>query len=181
MRCGQRIVNEGDDAAVLLAACGSPALRDQWFKTIPGTNRTLADTELWTYDFGPNLLLRLVKLHDGRIFEIESDGYGFPKGVALRCQPRDLLEGMSKYRVFRRCGEPLTRRDENSLRPLPSHPNAYRDQSDGWNRQRNSYVIPVYREEWVYNFGAQSPMRRIVFEDGWITHVETLDRGFDPR
>ena len=180
MRCSSRIVNEGDLAAELLAACGAPDYRDQWFFEAPG-GRFVAETEVWTYDFGSSQLLRLVKLRDGRIIEIETDGYGFPKGVELRCRASEVQEGLSKYRLFRKCGEPLTRRTENAYRPLPARPNVYRDGRDGQYEHRNQYVVPVYREEWVYNFGPNAPMRRVIIEDGWITYVEMLDRGFSPR
>lgn len=180
MRCSNRIVNEGDLAAELLAACGNPAYRDQWFFEGPG-GRFIAETEVWTYDFGSSQLLRLVKLRDGRIVEIETDGYGFAPGVELRCRASEVQEGLSKYRLFRKCGEPLTRRSENSFRPLTSRPNIYRDGRYGQLEHRNQYLIPTYREEWVYNFGSASPMRRVIIEDGWITYVEMLDRGFNPR
>lgn len=180
LRCGGRLVGDGDQAAELLAACGEPALRDPWTYQLP-RGGFVADIEVWVYDFGPNQLLRLVKLTNGRITEVETDGYGFPPGNGSpprRCEPRLISSGLSKYRLLRMCGEPLTRRAESILKPLHARPEIYRRDLDAY-AYRNQYVTPAYREEWVYNFGPQTAMRQVVIEDGWVTRVEQLDRGFD--
>jgi len=177
MRCGSRIVDEEDLAAELLAACGEPSFRDQFLVQIPN-GAHIADTEIWTYDFGPQKLLQLVTLRNGQISNIDSDGYGFTANSKPRCEPRRVVEGLSKYRLVAQCGEPLTKRSENVLKPLFARPEIYRS-DDGAYAYRNQYVTPVYREEWVYNFGSRSPMRRVVMEDGRVTHVESIDRGFD--
>jgi hypothetical protein len=178
MRCGARLVEEEDLAAELLAACGEPSFRDPF--ALHGPNGGLyIDTEVWTYDFGPQKLLRLVTLRNGQISQIETDGYGFtPSAAPPRCEPRRVVEGLSKYRLVMLCGEPVTKRSENSLRPLYARPEIYRGEG-GTYAYRNQYVTPVYREEWVYNFGSRSPMRRVILEDGRVTDVETIDRGFD--
>ena len=180
MRCGSRLVGEGDYTAELLAACGEPAFRDEWQYPARYGAGLVSDTEVWTYDFGPNQLLRVVRLRDGKIGEIETDGYGFSKGSAGRCEPSAIVEGLSKYRLFRKCGEPLTRRAENVLRPLYTRPEIYRNGNDPY-AYRNQYVTPTYREEWVYNFGSRTALRRVIIEDGWISNVEQLDRGYDAR
>ncbi len=180
MRCGNRIVDEGNLAAELIAACGAPSFRDQWVFGVPGQNSYVAETEVWTYDFGPSQLLRLIKLRDGQIIDIETDGYGFPKGGEGHCSPRDVVEGLSKYRLVSKCGEPFTKRSQNAYRTLPSKPQPYRYGPDAYGGD-NQYLIPTYREEWVYNFGRSTPLRRVILEDGWITNVELLNSGFDPR
>jgi len=177
LRCGSRIIDEEDLAAELLAACGEPSFRDQFTIEIPNGAR-IADTEVWTYDFGPQKLLRLVTLRNGQISNIDSDGYGFTPNATPRCEPRRVVEGLSKYRLVAQCGEPLTKRSEQTLKPLYSRPEIYRNNGDPY-AYHNQYVTPVYREEWVYNFGSRSPMRRITLEDGRVTHVENIDRGFD--
>jgi len=183
LRCGSRLVDEGDQAAELLAACGEPALRDTWNYPLP-RGGYVADVEVWVYDLGPSQLLRLVKLNNGRITEVETDGYGFPprsaSGPGPRCEPRLISAGLSKYRLLRMCGEPLTRRAENLLKPLYPRPEIYRSDEDR-HAYRNQYVTPTFREEWVYNLGPRTAMRQVVIEDGWVTDVEQLDRGFDPR
>ncbi len=177
MRCGSRIVDEEDLAAELIAACGEPSFRDRFLVQIPN-GATVADTEVWTYDFGPQKLLRLVTLRNGQISNIDSDGYGFPPNNNPRCEPRRVIEGLSKYRLVAQCGEPLTKRSENVLKPLYARPEIYRSDGGAY-AYRNQYVTPVYREEWVYNFGSRSPMRRVILEDGRVTDVESIDSGFD--
>lgn len=177
MRCGSRIVDDEALAAELLSACGEPSFRDQ-FTAENRAGNVVVDTEVWTYDFGPQKLLRLVTLRNGQISNIDSDGYGFPRGAPKRCEPQRLIEGLSKYRLVQQCGEPLTRRSENILKPLDRQPEIYRNNGYPY-AYRNQYVTPVFREEWVYNFGSRSPMRRITLEDGRVTDVESIDRGFD--
>ena len=183
MRCGSRLVGEGDLAAELLAACGEPALRDPWSFQLP-RGGYVADIEQWVYDFGPSQLLKLVRLRDGRVVEFETDGYGFPREsdppAPRRCEPRLITPGLSKYRLLRSCGEPLTRRAENVLKPLYARPEVYRPEAYG-HHPRSDYVTPAYREEWVYNLGPQTAMRQVVLEDAWVVRVDALDRGFAPR
>ena len=171
LRCGSRLVSEGDRAADLLAVCGEPDFRDAWGHPQANGN-ILADTEEWTYNFGSHQLLRVIRLRNGRIIEIGADGYGFPEPRARRCDSGALVEGMSKYRLLIHCGEPLTRKAIGLLRPL-----ARRDRSlpPAW---RGSYEA-VYREEWVYNFGSRQMMRILTLEDGRIVDVQSGNRGFD--
>ncbi len=171
LRCGSRLVSEGDRAADLLAACGEPAFRDAWGQPQPGGN-ILADTEEWTYNFGPHQLLRVLRLRNGRIVGIDTDGYGFHLSAVRRCDSGELVPGLSKFRLLTRCGEPLTRKSFGLLRPLgprgrPLSP-AY----------RHAYEA-VYREEWVYNFDSRYLMRILTLEDGRIVDVENGGRGFD--
>lgn len=179
MRCGARLAQEEDLAAELLAACGEPSLRDRFALQAPN-GTYVADTEVWTYDFGPQQLLRLVTLRDGQITNIETDGYGFVRESKplRRCESRHVVPGLSKYRLTMLCGEPVTRRSESALKSLYARPEIYRRDRDPY-AYRNQYVTPVYREEWVYNFGSRSPMRRVTLEDGRVTDVESIDRGFD--
>lgn len=177
MRCGSRIVSQEALAAELLSACGAPSYRDRFTVQIP-SGAFVADTEIWTYDFGPQRLLQLVTLRDGRISDIDTDGYGFNANSEPRCEPRKLVEGLSKYRLVAQCGEPLTKRTGNALKPLFDRPEIYRRDGDPY-AYRNQYVTPVYREEWVYNFGSRVPMRQVILEDGRVTNVESIDRGFD--
>jgi hypothetical protein len=78
MRCGSRIVKDGDTIEKVLAVCGEPTteertwiqrapqyeLGDQWY-SFPGTEDVPVD--LWTYDFGPNKLVRRVRFVAGRV------------------------------------------------------------------------------------------------------------------
>src|SRR5687768_15438766 len=99
MRCGSRLVHEGKHAAEVLVACGSPHYRDVWSFSGPSGANWLADTEQWYYNFGPNQLLRVLTLRDGRLIEIEAEGYGWMEGGARDCGPADILPGLSKFRL----------------------------------------------------------------------------------
>ena len=73
LRCGSRLVSEGDRAAELLAACGEPAFRDAWGQPQAHGN-ILADTEEWTYNFGPQSLMRRLTFRNGVINAFSGEG-----------------------------------------------------------------------------------------------------------
>lgn len=77
LRCGSRIVSIDMIAAAVRAICGEPAYRDYW----PSPDRRYwpgaEDAETWTYNFGPNQLLRILRFRGQRLRSIETDGYGF--------------------------------------------------------------------------------------------------------
>jgi hypothetical protein len=174
LRCGSRLVQEGQHAAELLAACGEPNYRDSW--GYPGPRGGwLADVEEWYYNFGPSQLLRVVRLRNGRISSIEADGYGYHESSEVRCEPAALVPGLSKFRLLRLCGEPLTRKASSVLRRLGDDP--YRQYPQGY----GDYHTAVHREEWVYNFGSRYLLRIVTLEDGRIVDVEDGARGYDPR
>ena len=171
MRCGSRLVSEGDRAAELIGACGDPVYRDVWGYAGP-SNRWIADTEEWYYNFGPNQLLRVVRLRNSRIVAIDSEGYGFYEDGQRRCAPADLVPGMSKFRVVLACGEPLTRESSSLMRRVD-------DGSQRFPPGYGDYLTPVYREEWVYNFGSRYLLRILTLENGRVVDVENGSRGFD--
>jgi hypothetical protein len=81
MRCGSRIVKDGDTIDKVLAVCGEPTtgqrtwiqrapqyvLGGQWY-SFPGTEDVPVD--LWIYDFGPNKLMRRVRFVAGQVVSI---------------------------------------------------------------------------------------------------------------
>lgn len=89
MRCGTRLVAEGDTAGELVARCGAPSQVDRrtllrpaivWHAgrplQVPGGPVEVA-VETWTYNLGPHKLMRRVRLEDGVVRAIETLGYGF--------------------------------------------------------------------------------------------------------
>lgn len=178
MRCGSRLVAEGDTAAKLLGVCGEPDLRDAWLIAghAPGL---LAETEEWTYNFGPQKLLRVVRLRQGRIDRISSEGYGFNEAAPRDCSASAAIApGMSKYRLLARCGEPLTRTTSHLLlhRPARVYGGGLRDEYLG-----AGGLEPVYREEWTYNFGSSRLMRIVTLDNGRVSELRFGERGFAPR
>ncbi|HKY90124.1 MAG TPA: DUF2845 domain-containing protein [Nevskiaceae bacterium] len=176
MRCGSRLIAVEARAAEILAACGEPSFRDVF--TYPGVAAPgeIAGSEQWIYNFGPNQLLRILKIRDGQLIDIETDGYGFSPGGDGRCDPSDIVEGLSKYRLMRACGEPLTRR-------VLGYVSSYGERSyyNRGARRRNFFPTEVYREEWVYNLGSRNFLKVVTLEDGVVADVENGDRGFDRR
>lgn len=89
MRCGGRLIRDGDVRAEVRAFCGEPAdvqtrtiLRRPTY-TVGGRLVHFGDglveipVETWTYNFGPNKLMRRVKFIDGVVEEVETLGYGY--------------------------------------------------------------------------------------------------------
>jgi hypothetical protein len=87
MRCGSRIVKDGDTIEEVLEVCGEPAKRERtWIQrapqyelggqyySFPGTEDVPVD--LWTYDFGRNRLMRRVRFIDGLVVSIVELGKG---------------------------------------------------------------------------------------------------------
>ena len=87
LRCGSRLIKEGDTQDKALAVCGEPAqqsrtwierppqyeLGGQWY-SYPGTE--FVPVDVWTYDFGPNRLMQRVRFVAGLIVSIETLGKG---------------------------------------------------------------------------------------------------------
>ncbi len=85
-RCGTRIITEGDQAEKLLRYCGEPASVQtrhaqrtfvaDFGRILPGYVEDVLIEE-WTYNLGPNQLMRLVRLENGVVAEIRQLGYGY--------------------------------------------------------------------------------------------------------
>jgi hypothetical protein len=89
MRCGGRLISSGDTRAMVREFCGEPA--DIATRTIlqrpnfllHGRTFFLNDgyvevpVEVWTYNLGPNRLMREVSFVDGRVDSIDTLGYGY--------------------------------------------------------------------------------------------------------
>lgn len=179
MRCGSRIVTVEARAADILAACGEPDYRDIYSWPAPRVAGEVADVEQWTYNFGRNQLMQVLKLRHGRLVDIRADGYGFPRGATpQRCDSGAIVEGLSKYRLLASCGEPFTRRTVGYVTSLqPRH----RYRTGGWTTSHGHIPVEVYREEWVYNFGSSQFLKVVTLEDGVIAEVDNGERGFNPR
>jgi hypothetical protein len=89
MRCGSRLVSEGETRAAVLSKCGEPAdvqtrtiLRRPYFDfhgrlVYFGDGWVEVPVELWTYNFGPYKLMRRVRFIDGIVDEIETLSHGY--------------------------------------------------------------------------------------------------------
>jgi hypothetical protein len=86
-RCGSRIITRGDHASKMLHFCGEPdsvqtRLAQRTFVSnygrvyIPGFVEDVL-VEEWTYNLGPHKLMRLVRIENGIVVEVEHLGYGY--------------------------------------------------------------------------------------------------------
>ena len=89
MRCGSQVIRDGDSRAEVRAFCGEPV--DVQTRTIlrrpvynlrgrlvySGDGLVEIPVETWTYNFGPNKLMRRVRFIDGIVEEVETLGYGY--------------------------------------------------------------------------------------------------------
>ncbi len=96
LRCGTRLVVEGSTRDQVVTWCGAPsevqeryALRPPvvWYYGRPvriaGGGHVEVRIEIWTYNLGPNKLMRRLTIEDGEVVGIETLGYGYrsaPKG-----------------------------------------------------------------------------------------------------
>jgi hypothetical protein len=92
---------------------------------------------------------------------------------AFRCGTKLVSEGASRSEVAATCGEPT---DVTTARSVFRRPVV-------WGYGRPTYVgedfieIPV--EIWVYNLGPNKLMRRLRFEGGVVTEIDTLGYGYN--
>jgi hypothetical protein len=85
-RCGTRVITRGDHATKLLQYCGQPesvatryaerSVTTRFGRVIPGY-REEVKIEEWVYNFGPNQLLRIVRLENDIVADVDTRGYGY--------------------------------------------------------------------------------------------------------
>ena len=87
LRCGSRLISEGDPIEKVLQYCGEPVERKRTWITrqprfeyggqeIPFEGTEDVPVDLWTYDFGANRLMRRIRLVAGKVESIETLGHG---------------------------------------------------------------------------------------------------------
>jgi hypothetical protein len=96
-----------------------------------------------------------------------------PAFASMRCGSKIIDEGVTRSEVAAKCGEP----DEViTLRSVFRRPVL-------WTNGRPYYIgenyleVPV--ESWIYNFGPNKLMRKVVFEGGYVVEIETLGYGYN--
>jgi len=87
MRCGSRLISDGDPIEKVREYCGEPSVTQRtWIvrqprfeyggQDIPFPGEEEVPVDLWTYDFGPNKLMRRIRFVAGKVDSIETLGYG---------------------------------------------------------------------------------------------------------
>jgi hypothetical protein len=89
MRCGNRLISSGDTIDKVLTLCGEPRSREH--RTIMrrpsydyggriiyfGDGFVEVPVEIWTFNFGPNRLMRRIRFIDGEVDNIDTLDYGY--------------------------------------------------------------------------------------------------------
>lgn len=172
VRCGSRLASVGMTAAEVLGVCGNPSYRDVWAQPGQYGGGWLGNIEEWSYNLGSSQLLRVFRFRNGRLQQIDTDGYGFADDGAGDCAQSGIARGMSKYRLLAQCGEPVTKVSDVVQAPVDAYDRVYDPR-----RNYNSWQT-VYREEWVFNFGPNRLMRIVHLDNARVTDVEFGERGF---
>ncbi len=87
LRCGSRVISEGDTIDEVLAYCGEPVDRKRtWIRRqprfeyggqeIPFPGEEDVPVDVWTYDFGASKLMRRIRFVAGKVDSIETLDYG---------------------------------------------------------------------------------------------------------
>jgi hypothetical protein len=90
LRCGSRLISEGDTIDKVQQYCGEPVERTRtWIQRqprfeyggqeIPFQGSEDVPVDLWTYDFGANKLMRRIRFVAGKVESIETLEYGTPQ------------------------------------------------------------------------------------------------------
>ncbi|GEJ58879.1 DUF2845 domain-containing protein [Anaeromyxobacter diazotrophicus] len=162
--CAGGIVSAGDSRLDLLAKCGPPALQEAEPILVTASGDLSLLLEWWTYNFGPQRFIHVVKLRGGKVLAIERGGYGYelpepPRGAPrdaaaiprARCASDALRLGDRTFDVLAKCGEPV-----------------FRD------LRRRETVIEV----WTYDFGPSSFVRYVELEGGRLVRIRTGSYGY---
>jgi hypothetical protein len=101
---------------------------------------------------------------------------------ALRCGSKLVIEGMLESEVQAHCGEPSAVRDLGYV-VRPFHPLRARQPHGGvlFRYGLENYYQELQVIEYIYNFGPRKLMRRLRFESGVLTKVETMGYGYLER
>jgi len=87
LRCGSKIISEGDTIEKVEQYCGEPVEKMRTWMTrqprfeyggreVPFPGSEDVPVDLWTYDFGANKLMRRIRFVAGKVDSIETLGHG---------------------------------------------------------------------------------------------------------
>ena len=168
LRCGNRLVNEGDREFQVRERCGEPFWIDEWSgvdvidRNLPFERQREVRWSVWTFNFGPRALMQRLVFVDGVLRRIDSLSYGV-RAIGDSCNVDGDFSGLSSGEIVARCGEPASRRefrDTVVYRPGP--------RIESWRDPR--------REEWIYDFGSERLLRVLHLEQGRVVRMESMRR-----
>jgi hypothetical protein len=85
MRCGSKLMTDGDPADKVAAYCGEPvSIERREILRSYGYHRGLTvhssyevSVEIWTYNFGPNKLMYRLRFEDGLLVDVDTLSHGY--------------------------------------------------------------------------------------------------------
>ena len=101
---------------------------------------------------------------------------------ALRCGGKLVLEGMLDVEVIEHCGEPTAVRERGFvLRSYTPFEILRLRDAEGVRFGPGNFYRHLLVTEFIYNFGPSRLMRKLRFEGGELTDIETLGYGYRER
>lgn len=98
---------------------------------------------------------------------------------ALRCDGKVVIEGMLEIEVMEHCGEPTAVRQRGfvvrAFTPLELMTSR---EAHGYRFGPGNFYQHLLVTEFIYNFGPSRLMRKLRFEGGKLTDIETLGYGY---
>ncbi len=169
-RCGTKLVTNGNTKAEVFRKCGEPSWRQdytqEWFAGHEHDLLTvkIVATEQWTYNLGPQKLMRHLTFKNGTLVSIQTGDYGFIRKTPERhCRPEDLTLKLSTTEVLSRCSEPYFRDTRQDRRVTIL---------DG-----ARVITSITIDEWTYDFGPTHFMRILTFENGELVDIRMGEKG----
>jgi hypothetical protein len=191
LRCEHGGVSVGDAKIDLLGKCGWPTLQESHREERADFERSSNErgglerrviwtVEKWTYNFGPEQLLRYVTLESGRVVRIEQGNYGFVSARApvpgepppiprAQCDPLALRLGETAVETAARCGPPALKEVREELLTEVVARNG-----EGATERSRSMAV----ELWTYDFGPDALIRFLEIRQGWIVEIAIGSYGY---
>jgi hypothetical protein len=100
---------------------------------------------------------------------------------AMRCGTSLVTEGDTQDEVLRNCGEPTQTSSRYITRGANYSDLRLGSSISGKPRGEYFFAEEVLIEEWIFNFGPNKLMRKVIFENGIVVDVDTLKYGYHEK
>ena len=85
MRCGSKLMTDGDPSDKVLAYCGEPASIERreilrgygYHRGLTVHSAYEVSVEMWTYNFGPHKLMYRLRFEDGLLVDVDTLSHGY--------------------------------------------------------------------------------------------------------
>ncbi|HXS72984.1 MAG TPA: DUF2845 domain-containing protein [Rhodanobacteraceae bacterium] len=168
LRCGTRLVEQGDQDFQVRERCGDPFFVDSYATFARNGTGAPIETgvetvyDAWYYNFGPQQLMVRLLFANGELVREQTLGYGF-NGSGGPCNLDIITDGMSSGELYARCGAPAERRQIYGDALL----------RDGFHGAR--LLVPRIHEEWFYPARGGDRAREVLLLNGRVEDVKVVD------